>query len=231
MRLVLALLLAALPLHAAVTVTLQPVADAYLGSANPSTNFGNAGALVVSGSATPTRQFQSILRFDLAAALAAFDSAFGAGNWSLSGATLGLTAVTPNNASFNPNSAGNLSVQWLQTDSWTEGDITWNGLPAVQAGGAEALATASYSGGLGSVAIGLTPSTGFTAEVNAGAQLSLLLAAADPATSIVVNSRNFATVANRPVLTLSATPEPTRLMLCALGMALVVNHRRRGSSL
>jgi hypothetical protein len=221
------LLLSTLPAWAAVTVSLEPVADAYLSSASASQNFGNAGALVLSGSATPTRQFQSILRFDLATVKAAFDTSYGAGNWSLSGLSLKLTAVTPNNVNFNPNTAGNLSLQWLTTDTWTESGITWNGLPGVVSGGTESLGTAAYDGSLGSYTFTLTPSSGFLADALAGKSASILLSAADPATSLVVNSRNFSTVGNRPSLTLTATPEPSRLVLLGLGLTALLGQRRR----
>jgi hypothetical protein len=65
----------------------------------------------------------------------------------------------------------------------------------------------------------LTP--GFTSDLLAGDTLSLRLFAADNTISGVFNSRSFGTVANRPLLTIVAVPEPGTLALGGLGLALL----------
>ncbi len=220
--------------QASTTITLRPSGtttnsgDAYLSSAAPTTNFGNAGALIASGSAY-TNQFASVLKFDLSTAATALDLAYGVGNWSLDSLNLELTAATPNNLAFNANVAGPIAVQWLAVDSWTEGGINWNGASALLTG-AQSLGTFNYNGAnSGTTSYALGNSTGFNADLLAGSTASLYLSAGSPATSMVINSRNFTTLPNRPalIITASAVPEPGRLVLMNLGAAASLLRRRR----
>jgi hypothetical protein len=114
----------AITAQAATTITLRPnnstpnSGDAYIRAAAATTNFGGSGALVISGSGAGNTngQFASLLKFDLAVATSALDTAYGAGNWSIESILLELTAVVPNNVTFNANAAGNVDVDWLATD-------------------------------------------------------------------------------------------------------------------
>jgi len=223
---------------AATVVTIQPSAsspnsgDAYLRSAAAASNFGPSGALVVSGAgvANTNGQFASLLKFDLAAAKSTFDAAYGIGNWTLDSIQLQLTAATPLNATFNANAAGLVLIEWLADDSWLENTITWNGMAALVGAGNESLGSLSYTGASsGSQMASLTASTGFTTDLQNGSVTSFRLAAGDADVSMVVNSRNFGTAANRPALILSASavPEPSRLIMIATGLMCLARHRRR----
>lgn len=229
--------------QAATTLTLRPSAstanagDAYLRAAAPTSNFGGAGALVVSGSGAGNTNgpFASVLKFDLALATSALDAAYGAGNWTIDSILLELTAVTPNNVTFNANAAGTISIDWLSTDSWSEtggSGITWNSLPSVVAGGSQSLGSLSYNGSLGTFQAAVTPSAGLLNDFASGGTASLYLhAGADPAASMVFNSRNFGTEASRPALTIVASPEPGRVSLFLLGAGILLARRRRHASM
>ena len=223
---------------AATVVTVQPSSttpnsgDAYLRAAAPASNFGTSGALVVSGSgpANTNGPFASLLKFDLATAKTAFDAAYGVGNWTLDSVQLQLTAATPNNPVFNANTAGLILIEWLADDTWLENTINWNGLAAVVGAGNESLGSVSYLGGnSGIVPAALTAGSGLTNDLQNGSSASFRLAAGDADVSMVVNSRNFGTAANRPALILSASgvPEPSRFILSA-GTLLCLMRRRRG---
>jgi hypothetical protein len=234
---VLSLLLASAA-SAATVVTIQPSAsspnsgDAYLRSAAASSNFGPSGALVVSGAgaANTNGPFASVLKFDLAVAKSTFDAAYGIGNWTLDAIQLQLTAATPANPTFNANAAGLVLVEWLADDSWLESTITWNGMAALVGAGNESLGSLSYTGvSSGSQVANLTASTGFTTDLQNGSAASFRLAAGDADVSMVVNARNFGTAANRPalILTASAVPEPSRVILVAAGLMCLARRRRR----
>ena len=133
----------------------------------------------------PQGELQSVLKFDASGALASFDSAFGAGQWTLQSVTLQLTATPANNSIFNTPAAGLFGIAWMQNDAWIEGTgtpttpsaksgITWNSLQGTKFIGAgdEHLGTFAFSGatsGAFSYALGLPP--GFTADLLAGGSL------------------------------------------------------------
>ena len=226
----------ALTTQAATTITVRPGSstpnsgDAYNRAAAATTNFGNSGALVISGSGpgNTNGQFASLLKFDLAVATSALDTAYGVGNWSIDSILLELTAVVPNNVTFNANAAGAIDVDWLMTDSWTETGITWNGLPAVISGGSQSMGTLAYDGGPGTTQYSLTSTAGFVNDLTSGGIASLLISAnSDPNASLVINSRNFGTPASRPALIITASPEPGRISLIMLGLIVILARRVR----
>lgn len=226
----------AITAQAATTITLRPSSstansgDAYSRAATPTTNFGGSGALVVSGSGVGNTngQFASLLKFDLAVATSAFDTAYGTGNWSIDSILLELTAVTPMNVTFNANAAGAVDIDWLASDSWTEAGITWNGLPTVVSGGSQSMGTLAYNGGLGTTQYALSSTAGFVNDLTSGGIASLQLSAtSDPNASLVINSRNFGTAASRPALIITASPEPSRALLLMLGFSVILARRVR----
>jgi hypothetical protein len=214
---------------AAATATVNPIADAYVTSGMPDANFGGAGALGVSAPGLPRGEFQTLMRFDLAAAKAGFDAAFGVGQWSIQSATLQLVTANPNNPAFNANVAGSFAVRWMTTDTWVEGTggpsaptsdgVTFNTLPSFLNPADEAIGTFTFPGGTsGSNTYTLDLTNGFATDLAAGNNVSLRLLAADSSMSYLFNSRNFGTVANRPLLTVNAVavPEPTSVAMLML---------------
>jgi hypothetical protein len=236
-------LLLALPVHAA-TFTLNPVADAFV-TPGPSgnlsgNNYGGAGALSVAAPASPKGEFQSVLQFDLSGAAAAFNTQFGAGQWTLQSISLTLTATSPNNSIFNATSAGQFSVSWMQNNSWIEGSgtpasptttgITYSSLPSFISAGDEALGTFTFNGATNGTAtynLNLTP--GFSADAEAGDLVSLRLFAADSAVSYLFDSRNFGTASARPILSIVAVPEPGALFPLSAGAIVLYGAKGRRS--
>lgn len=232
---VLAMLLSSPGTLQGAVVGLNPVADAFVAT-GPATNnltsnnYGAAGALALSAAGLPKGEFQSVLRFDTSGAKSSFDSLYGVGGWSLQSVTLQLTAASPNNALFNANSAGLFGVSWMQNDGWTEGTgnpnapatsgISYSSLQSsfINPSTDEALGTFTYNGSSsGSSVYTLTLSSGLMADMLAGDNLSLRLLAADGAASYFFDSRSFGTATSRPLLGITAVPEPEAATLLALG--------------
>jgi hypothetical protein len=216
----------------AATISLNPVADAFVSSANPTNNYGGAGALEVSAAALAKGEFQSLLQFDLSSAKASFDATFGAGHWSTQSATLQLTAGAPSNGIFNSSAAGAFAVGWLQNDTWVEGTgtpnapggtgITFNSLPSFLSASDQLLGTFSFNGSTTATATySLTVASGLSADAATGSLTSLLLTASDATMSGQFDSRSNNAVAGRPVLTIIAVavPEPACWVLGTVGIA------------
>lgn len=233
------------------TFTLNPTEDAFVSSANPTSSFGAAGQISVAAPGLAKGEFQSLLKFNLAAAKASFDTAFGAGLWAIDAVTLKLTNTAPNNALFNGNGAGpggtnvnfsgQFTLRWMANDSWVQGDgtpaafgttgVTFSTLPTYLGGSDETLGTYAYTAATtGSNTWTTALTSGFLADATAGNVVSLLAKAADTSVSFSANALEFGTVANRPLLTISASavPEPaTSGLLLATGLVLAGRRRRR----
>lgn len=231
----LAILVPLVSSSSAVTFSIGPIADALVSAANPTNNYGGAGALGISATGLPKGEFQSLLKFDLSTAKASFDATYGSGNWALDGAALQMTAANPGNALFNASAAGQIAASWMQNDSWVEGSgtpaapaatgITFSTLPAFLSGADQSLGTFGFSGatfGTASYSLGL--SSGLTGDALAGGLTSIRLSAADSTISALFNSRTFNTAAGRPVLIMSAReiPEPASCVLLGFGMLMVM---------
>jgi hypothetical protein len=234
---------------AQLTVTNNPTIDAFVRSADSTHNYGAAGTLAVSGSiATNTTGINnglldSFLQFNVFGAVSNFNTAFGVGQWTITGLTLGVTAMAPNNPVFNYGS-GTFAVDWMANNGWTEG----TGTPASPASTGvnysqessllnsnmdEALGSFNYGGatsGRMNLSLGLTP--GFTSEISTGNLVSLYMTATPGSTiGFTFNSENFGTASARPslILTAIAVPEPLAVVLLGAScMVLATAGRRRG---
>ena len=230
----------------AASVSVNPAADAFV-TTGPTgnlsnSNYGGAGALSVAAPGSGQGEFQSVLQFNLAGARSSFDTQFGLGQWSLQSVTLQVTAALPNNGIFNPSAAGQFGVSWMQNDSWVEGAGTPNGPSATGinfsslqgtfvGAGDENLGTFGFDGSTTAAATyNLNLSSGFLADLLAGNNVSLRMFAADNAVSYLFDSRNFSTVASRPLLTLTAVPEPGSAALVGMAVLGGVVRRRFGGT-
>ncbi len=227
-------------LSAATSITLHPVADAFVSAANPTGNFGGGGALGISAAGLPKGELQALMMFDFSAARTQLDAAYGAGGWLVDSLSLQLTASTAGNPVFNTSAGGNMAVRWFDDDSWTEGSgtpagpavpgVNFNSLAALFASGTEAVGSFAFGGGTsGITAVTLTSLGGLQADILAGRTASLDFHATDATASGVFNSRSFTTAANRPVLTLtaSAVPETSTGLLALLAITVPALRRRR----
>jgi hypothetical protein len=230
--------------------TMNPTEDAFVSSANPSSNYGGAGALAVAAAGLPKGEFDSVMKFDLAPAKASFDSLMGAGLWTVTSIALQLTATGPNNAMFNGNGAGpggtninfagSFSMSWMQNHAWVEGTgtpaiptttgITFATLSSFQSGADQSLGTFAFGGattGNNVWTLGLASS--LVADVTAGNVAGMLMLPADSAVAYLTDSRSFGTATLRPQLTVTASPvpEPGSAALLAGGAFAWLATRRR----
>ena len=229
---------------AAVVVSVNPVADAFLSASHASSNYGGAGALEISAAGLTNGQFQSLLRFDLSSVKSGFDSSFGAGNWTLTGVQLLLSEESPANLPnfFNPSAAGLVGVTWMSITAWTEGTgrplaagstgVTFNDLPSLTSINDQSLGSFSFDGGTagGQQTYSLTLSSGLLGDTLAGNLTSLRLSAGDSSVSALFTANNNAGPAgDHPLLSFTAVavPEPSACALLALGCAGLLALRRR----
>src|SRR5262249_30744049 len=114
---------------------------------------------------------------------------------------------------------------------WTEGTgtpaaptatgITFSTLSNFVSLADETLGTFSFNGatsGNATYSLNLTPS--FTSDILGGNTLSLRMFAGDSAISYSANSKNFGTASARPILTITAVPEPGVMSVAILGLCL-----------
>jgi hypothetical protein len=225
--------------HAA-SSSINPSADAFV-TTGPTgnlsnNNYGGAGAISIAAPNLSQGEFQSVLQFNLSSVKSAFDNQFGVGQWTIQSISLQLTATAPNNAIFNPSAAGQFSISWMQNDSWTEGTgtpqaptttgLTFSTLNNFLSPADEALGTFSFNGstsGNSIYTLGLTPS--FSSDILAGNTASFRMFAADTGVGALFDSRSFGTASARPLLTITAVPEPTSLALGVLGLCLLARRR------
>lgn len=228
----------------AVVLSVNPVADSFLSASNPSSNYGGAGALEVSAAGLPNGQFQSLLRFDLSSVKSGFDSALGAGNWTVTDVSLQLSEEDPSHLPgfFNSSAAGQVGVTWMKITSWTEGSgrpvapggtgVTFNDLASLTSIDDQSLGSFSFDGGTagGHQTYSLTASSGLTSDVLAGNLTSLRLSAGDSFVSALFTSmNNTGPSGDHPLLsiTAAAVPEPSTYTLLAMACAGLLAFRRR----
>lgn len=228
--------------HASTSFTIgNTTADAFLasGSANnpqgtdlSGMNYGGAGTLAIAPASSTKGEFDSVIKFNTAAAISQFNSTYGAGNWVITGATLslasnfGVQGAQPNNAIFNTINTGLFGVDWLGNDSWVEGtgaaqgtvangSVSFSSIPSLFSSGSASLGTFTFTPPGNNIYVNytLSLSTQFTADAAAGGDVSLYFYAADNQVSYNFNSRSFASGNPQLTLTVAAVPEPG---VCAL---------------
>jgi len=233
------------------TYSTIPTADTFvtngaLNNATASGNYGGAGALMVAGSASGNGTFESLLQFNLSAAVTQFNTQLGAGNWTLGTVTLtlagnnGVQGQQPNNAIFPKINAGSFTIGYLANNNWLEGTgnpstpttdgVTFNSLSLLTSSSDQSLGTYSFTPPGNNVQLTwtLAEPSGFVSDIESGGTASLLVAPADSTVSYLFNSRSYGTAANRPLLSITAqsVPEPGAIALLTGGLVLVTGCRR-----
>ncbi|NQT88435.1 DUF1559 domain-containing protein [bacterium] len=184
------------------------------------------------------------MRFDTGSLVAEFDGIFGSGGWSVEQILLTVQEQSaPGNAIFG-RGTGAFDVLWLGDDAWLEGTGTPRGAthdgvvfadePGLLAGGAAFLGQFANTGTDVALTFDLITAPDLVADILAGADLSLFLAATDPATGFTFNSRNFGDPDSWPRLIVTAdavptdvVPEPACLLLLGAPLAFLRRRRRR----
>ena len=217
--------------RAQVTNTTIAVADAFVCTGSPNyengadlsgLNFGAAGTLVVASSAA-SGEFQSVVKFNLADSVAAFNLACGSNNWTITGISLdfasnyGTAGVQPNNPIFPVIRGGQFVIEWLSADDWIEGTgtpnlpttdgITLTSLPGLLAQPREILATNTYSPPGNNVRITwpLPLTTNLVTDICAGGDVTFRFYAADNQIGYLFNSYKYGR-GNEPKIDVVVTP-------------------------
>jgi hypothetical protein len=206
-------------------VTNNPDADAFVRSNAPTLNYGAAGSLSVSGitatnaSGVTNGAFDTFIRFNTAAMVTSFNSAFGSNNWVIGSARMVLTEVGAHAQTIFNRGKGSFEIRWIANTNWIEG----TGMPntpttdGICYNNEATLLNTSTDASLGiytnagvnftnSFQLGL-PSV-FVSDLAAGGEVDFFLTAASPKIGFAFNSQNFGTASARPFLIISAVPSP-----------------------
>jgi hypothetical protein len=240
--------------HAQTVWSGNPVADAFV-TTGPTgnlsnSNYGGAGGLGVSGTGAIRTGigfrgvFDSVLRFDFAAAKSNFDATYGVGLWTVQSINLKLSTTNPLHSMFNNHSTGLFSILWMQNDGWNAGTgtpnapgasgITYNSLPSFLSMNDQSLGTFAFDSltagadGFNST-YSLQLSSGVLSDVLGGSLASFELAAASTDVSYLFNSIYFPNSSRWPLMTITAIaaiPEPSEWGMLGIGCALLVIFRK-----
>jgi len=214
------------------TISQKVEADTYVSSGDPTVNFGTKGGMEI---AAPTiaqsRTQETLSRFNTAAIVAAFNTNYGSGAWTITSVTLSLSSnystagVQPNNSSFNKIAAGGFEFDWLSNDAWSETAITWNTLSSVLPGtGTNALASLGsfYWSADGSATQNWTLdlASNLVTDINNGGEVSIL---GQPTTNSTIGYL-FNTLNNGPAylnVTADVVPEPSTSFMALAGAGMM----------
>lgn len=219
----------------ALTYTISaPIVDTYVDSTDPTTGFGSKGAMQLTGAGNEKGQMSALLRFDVGAAIADFNSSFGTGQWTVTSAVLslgsnfGTQGVQPNNVTFATINAGEFEVTWLYHDDWAD-SVTYSTVSNYLNSNDTSLGVFDFNApGDNTVSTyNLVSASSFIVDLETSGIVSLYLSATTGSeVSYLFNSSSYGTVELRPqlILTASAIPEPATvgLVMAAAVLSLVV---------
>ena len=208
-----------------VTVSVIPEADAFVRAADPSANYGGAGAIAVSGPAAVNAMnqqngaFDSLVRFPMSNVVASLDTTFGAHDWFILRTTLKLTEMgAPPSPIFN-RGVGTFEIRWLAADSWIEGTgipvspttngVAWNDLASLLSPATDvSLGQFTNSGTDARLPFVLTPNDLFMSEIRGGGRLTLYFTAISQQIGFTADSRTFISSNDFPSLEIVAAANP-----------------------
>jgi hypothetical protein len=215
-----------------VTYTGTNSADAFLPTGSPDNpdgadltglNFGGAGTLVVASPSSVKGEVQSVIKFNVADAVALFNTAYGTNGWSVTNISLELASnygtggVQPNNPIFDVINGGEFVIEWLSNDDWLEGTgtpnlpttdgVTYDSLPDLLSGTPEILCTNTYTppGDNVRATYPLPLNHSLVADIATGTDVSLLFRAADDKINFLFNSHSYGR-GNEPLIHITAAP-------------------------
>ena len=220
----------------AAPVTVTATADTFVDSAQPDSNFGGAGAMQLTAAGNSKGQLISLIKFDPTAITTAFNSEYGAGDWTPSSITLdlgtnfGTQGATPNNPIFATIEAGEFDINLMNNTSWVEGTgnpgapttdgLTYNELPTYTSTVLDvSLGMFSWTAaGNGTYTFNLGSNSALESAITNDKVISLEFLAADSNVSFLFNTRSYGTVSYQDMLTVNVSiPEPPPGSLLALG--------------
>lgn len=202
------------------SVLITPSADTFLLMQTPSLNYGDAGALNVSGTAATnmnddtTGLCSSLIRFPTARVAAAFDATFGSNGWTLTSAALQLNEnAAPDNAIFG-RGVGAFEIDWIASDDWIEGTgiprqpttdgAAWQDLDSILQAGSMSLGQFTNTGVSGPIMFNLAMATSLISNIMKGSDVNFYLFAKSDSVGFTFNSLNFGNTNNQPTLVLTA---------------------------
>jgi hypothetical protein len=196
--------------------------DSFVRAAAPASNYGGAGALSVSGASAMNGSgftngvFDSFVRFNTAAMVASFNSAFGTNNRVISAAALRVTELgSPANNLFN-RGVGAFEIRWIQTtlgskardpNAPTTTGSVYNDEPNLLQIPAR-LGTFTNSGVDGALDFPLSLPSELVTDLKSRVEVGLYLTAIDSGIGFNFDSRSVGTLSARPFLLVSAAPQP-----------------------
>jgi hypothetical protein len=202
-------------------------------------NYGAGNALALAAGGLTNGEFQSVIRFDLSGALAAFNAQYGPGKWSVQSVSLQLTSSGHSNPIYNDIVPGQFGISLMQNNGWLEGTgnasnpanngISFNSLQNVFINNSadQALGIFNFPGGSsGANNYSLNPASGLLADILNGSNLSLRLFAADNQVSYLFNARTATPVSSGPQLIITAVPEPQVITLAISALVLTIARKR-----
>ena len=232
------LLIATSTVHAAIFATNTPDKDAFVRALAPTSNYGGAGALSISGTNATGNStngaFDSFMSFDTSTMVSNFNMSFGTSNWVITSATLNLTEnPSPGNAIFN-SGTGMFQIRWIANDTWVEGTgnpnaPTTNGVTYAQENSilnsnTDLTLGAFDFNGAAKLSCPLALPAAFVTNMQAGAEVGLFMTAIDPTIGFLFYSRNYAgNPSALPSLVVSATLQPGISGISISGTSLILS--------
>ncbi len=229
-KIFLLLLASVIGMRAQTTFSVMSSADTFVTTGPPgndlsANNYGGAGALLIAPASSGKGEFQTIMRFDLAGSVDAFNTSLGTNNWVVSAVTLDFTSnfptngQQPNNMIFPVVTNGNFVIAWFTNDVWSEGTgnptfpttdgVTFSTLSNLLSSADEILCTNTYlpPGGINLRLIWNLPlRSGFVSDVAAGGLVSLRFYSDGPV-GYLFNAYNFGRT-NQPFIHVTTVQAP-----------------------
>jgi hypothetical protein len=208
----------------------------FLSANAPTLNYGGAGTFAIAPASAPKGEFDSVLMFNTAAAVANFNGLYGIGNWAITGLSLSLASNFPtqgesiSNPIFNNINGGTFGIDWIANNSWNGGNgggmggagfpntnfVSFDYIPFLLTNGVDSLGTYTYTppGNQNHLTYDLPLDDNLVNGSAAGGNVSFYFyAPTNSQVSYLFNSTHFNS--NLPEFTLDAAsiPEPATLAL------------------